>query len=231
MQQIRFVIILLIIYKKTKMLKNINSILILAPHTDDGEFGCGATIAKFIKQEKKEVYYAAFSLSEESVPPPFPKDILENEVKAATAELGITPDHLLLYRYKVRNFAQHRQEILEDLVKLNRELKPDLVFMPSMNDLHQDHTTVAQEGLRAFKKTSILCYELPWNNITFSTNCFISLTEDELNYKVKALDCYNSQKGRNYASEEYIRALAITRGTQIGTRYAEVFEVIRWVIA
>jgi N-acetylglucosamine malate deacetylase 1 len=214
------------IRKKTQM---INRILILAPHTDDGEFGCGGSIARFIK-EGKDVYYAAFSLAEESVPEPFPKNILEVEVKAATTQLGISPGNLLLYRYKVRNFAHYRQDILEDLVKLNQDIKPDLVFMPSLGDLHQDHTTIAQEGLRAFKKTSILCYELPWNNINFSTNCFISLDEDELNKKLLALDCYNSQKGRKYASEQFIRSLAITRGTQIGTQYAEVFEVIRWIM-
>ena len=206
-----------------------DTILILAPHTDDGEFGCGVSIARFIK-EGKNVYYAAFSLAEESVPAPFPKNILETEVKAAIKQLGIPEKNLLLFRYKVRNFAFFRQEILEDLVKLNNDIKPDLVFMPSINDLHQDHSTIAQEGLRAFKKTSILCYELPWNNINFSTNCFISLDENELSLKVLALDCYDSQKGRNYVSEQFIRSLAITRGTQIGTRYAEVFEVIRWIM-
>lgn len=204
-------------------------VLILAPHTDDGEFGCGGSIAKFVAKGK-DLYYAAFSLAEESVPPQYPNNILETEVKAATKELGIPPDNLLLFRYRVRRFAQFRQEILEDLVKLNNDLKPDLVFMPSLNDLHQDHTTIAHEGLRAFKKTSILCYELPWNNISFSTNCFISFTEVELKLKLRALNCYDSQKSRSYASEEYIRGLAITRGTQIGSRYAEVFEVIRWLI-
>jgi len=175
------------------------------------------------------VYYAAFSLAEESVPPPYPKNILETEVKAATKVLGIDEKNLLLYKYKVRNFAHHRQEILEDLVKLNKDINPDLVFMPSIADLHQDHTTIAHEGLRAFKRRSILCYELPWNNLKFSTNCFIIFGEKELELKFKALDCYNSQKGRNYATEEFIKSLAITRGTQIGTKYAEVFEVVRWV--
>ena len=102
--------------------------------------------------------------------------------------------------------------------------------MPSLNDLHQDHTTIAQEGLRAFKKTSILGYELPWNNLNFSTQCFVKITELNLDRKLKALSCYESQKFRDYASEEYIRSLARTRGTQIGKKYAEVFEVIRWII-
>jgi len=210
-------------------LNNKNVILILAPHTDDGEFGCGASIAKFVEQGK-EVYYAAFSLAEESVPKPFPKNILESEVKAATKVLGIKPENLLLYKYRVRNFAKHRQEILEDLVKLNKKVKPDLVFMPCLQDLHQDHSTIAMEGLRAFKRTSILGYEIPWNNINFSTQCFITFEEKHLNKKLKALDCYNSQKSKNYASAEFIKSLARTRGTQIGVKYAEAFEVIRWIL-
>jgi LmbE family N-acetylglucosaminyl deacetylase len=204
-------------------------ILILAPHTDDGEFGCGASIAKFIG-EGSEVHYIAFSLAEESVPPPFPKNILEIEVKNATKELGIKPENLILFRYKVRYFAQYRQEILEDLVKVNNELKPDLIFMPATHDLHQDHTTIAYEGLRAFKKTSILAYEMPWNNLNFATQAFITFTEAELNKKLKALNCYDSQKGRKYASEEFIRSLSVTRGVQIGASYAEVFEVVRWIL-
>jgi hypothetical protein len=34
---------------------------------------------------------------------------------------------------------------------------------------------------------------------------------------------------RSYANEEFIRSLAITRGAQIGQRYAEVFEVVRMI--
>ena len=164
------------------------------------------------------------------VPPPYPKNILETEVKKATSVLGIQPDNLLLFKYQVRHFAYHRQEILEDLFQVNKELKPNLVFMPATHDLHQDHTTIAYEGLRAFKKTSILAYEMPWNNLNFATQAFITFSETELKKKLKALDCYDSQKGRNYVSEEFIRSLAITRGVQIGARYAEVFEVVRWII-
>ena len=211
------------------LLSGVNKILILAPHTDDGEFGCGGSIARFLNQGI-DVYYAAFSLAEESVPPEFPKNILEVEVKAATKVLGIKEENLILFKHRVRHFAEKRQDILEELVKLNKTLEPDLVFMPSLNDLHQDHTTIAQEGLRAFKKTSILGYELMWNNLSFTTDCFISIEEKELDVKLNALDCYNSQKGRNYASKDFIRSLAVARGVQIGVKYAEAFEVIRLVI-
>lgn len=212
-----------------EMISNVERILVLAPHTDDGEFGCGASIKKFL-EIGVEVYYAAFSLAEESVSPEWPRNILEKELREATKILGIPSDNILIHRYQVRNFAQHRQQILEDLVKINNTLKPNLVFMPCLHDLHQDHAIIASEGLRAFKKTSILAYELPWNNRNFTTQCFISVTEEYLNTKIRAMQCYESQKHRYYASAEFLRSLAITRGTQIGQPFAEAFEVIRWIV-
>ena len=205
------------------------TVLVLAPHTDDGELGCGGAISRFVDMRAK-VFYAAFSIAEESVRPEFPKNILETEVKVATRKLGIDPSRLLLYGYPVRHFAAHRQAILENLVTLSREIQPDLVIMPPTHDLHQDHTTVAQEGLRAFKRTSILCYELPWNNLNFATQCFAALSPDQLQRKVEALECYESQKHRNYLSGDFVRSLALTRGVQVGQQYAEAFEVVRWVL-
>jgi N-acetylglucosamine malate deacetylase 1 len=204
-------------------------ILILAPHTDDGEFGCGASISKFLDQGSK-VYYIAFSTAKKSVPEGLPQDILEKEVKVATKRLGIEPDHLIIYGFEVRKLNYIRQDLLEELVQLKQKIQPDLVFMPSPNDLHQDHHTVAMEGLRAFKQTSILAYEVPWNNLRFENQCFVRLTEDHVRQKVYALDAYNSQKTRLYAREDFIYALAMTRGVQAGAEYAEAFEVIRWII-
>ena len=127
-----------------------NKILVLAPHTDDGEFGCGATINKLIN-EGFDVYYAAFSACQQSVLKEFPSDILITEVKAATQKLGIKKENLILFEYDVRTFNYKRQEILDDIIKFKKEIDPDLVFIPSLNDIHQDHATIANEAVRAFK--------------------------------------------------------------------------------
>lgn len=206
-----------------------NRILVLAPHTDDGEFGCGGSIAHFIG-EKKEIYYIAFSSSEKSIPEGMPKDILKKEVREATKTLGLHPNNLILFEYPVREFPLYRQKILEDLIKLEREIKPDIIFLPSSNDTHQDHLVIAHEGFRTFKRSTLLGYEIPWNNLTFNTTAFVFLEERDIQKKIEALKCYKSQLNRYYASEDFIRSLARTRGTQIGTKYAEVFEVIRWII-
>ncbi len=208
---------------------NPKRVLVLAPHTDDGEFGCGGAISKFV-EEGAEVYYAAFSACEQSVVKEFPRDILITEVKKATKILGVKPENLILFNYDVRTFNFKRQEILEDIIKLRNEIKPDCVYMPSVNDIHQDHYTIAFEGIRAFKYSTILCYEMPWNNFNFNTTAFQVLSEANLKSKIDALNVYESQKHRPYVNEEFIRSLAITRGVQIGQKYAEVFEIVRWIL-
>ncbi len=205
------------------------NVLILAPHTDDGELGAGGTISKLIEMGA-DVYYFAFSTAETSVPEGFPKDILKTEVINATTKLGIKKDNVIIYNYEVRKLNYARQEILEDLIKHKNDLKPDLVLMPSLNDIHQDHSTIAQEGLRAFKNTTILGYELIWNNLHFDTTSFVKLDKKHIQAKSDALKEYKSQGIRDYMSEEFIFSLARTRGVQIGTQYAESFEVIRLVI-
>ena len=204
-------------------------ILVLAPHTDDGEFGCGGSINKMVNLGY-EVTYAAFSPCRNSVRKGLPSDILIKEVKKATHVLGVDPKNLILFDYDVRTFSYRRQEILEDMVKLKRGLNPDIVFMPTLHDMHQDHATVAQEGLRAFKFSSILCYEMPWNNLNFTTSSFFHLDQGNAQKKVDALKEYQSQSHRPYANEEFILSWLRTRGVQIGAKYAEAFEVLRWIM-
>ncbi|RUM69706.1 MAG: PIG-L family deacetylase [Sulfurovum sp.] len=211
------------------MITKFKKVFILAPHTDDGELGAGGTIAKLI-EHGADVYYFAFSTAEESVPKGHPKDVLRTEVVNATKKLGIKKENVIIYNYTVRKLNYARQEILEDLIKYKRMITPDLVLMPSPHDIHQDHSTIAQEGLRAFKTCTILGYELIWNNLTFNTTSFIKLEAKHIQCKCNALKEYKSQDGRAYMSEDFIYSLAKTRGVQIGTQYAESFEVIRWII-
>lgn len=205
------------------------TILILAPHTDDGEFGCGGAIAKYVA-EGARVVYVAFSAAEQSVPAHLPRDILRTEVRKATAALGVVDEDCLVFDFEVRRFPEFRQKILDEMIMINKEYQPDIVFLPSSADTHQDHQTIAQEGFRAFKRTTMLGYEVPWNNLDFRTSCFIELSEEHLEKKIHAVSMYESQKNRAYGNSNFIKSLAITRGVQIGKQYAETFEVIRLLI-
>ena len=205
------------------------NVLVLAPHTDDGELGCGGTIARFVEEGKK-VYYVAFSICEESVPEGFPDDILASEVTEATSSLGIERGNLTILRYTVRTFPEVRQQILDSLIDLRTTIRPDVVLLPSSDDVHQDHQTVHEEGIRAFKQTTVLGYELPWNNLQSSNTALMPLEQRHVDAKIKALTKYKSQAHRNYVDGSFIKGLAEVRGTQAGCTYAEAFEVVRWIM-
>lgn len=206
-----------------------SKVLVLAPHTDDGELGCGGFINRLI-EGGSDVYYAAFSSCEKSVPDGLPKDILKREVKNATKKLGLSEEKLIILNYPVREFSAYRQQILEELIKLKNTIQPNLILCPSLNDIHQDHNVIAHEAVRAFKNYTILGYELPWNNLTICSSCFVKLRKENVMTKIEALKEYTSQEGRLYTKEESIIALAKARGIQINEEYAELFEVIRVVI-
>ena len=211
------------------MITCFKNVFVLAPHTDDGELGAGGTIAKLVECGAN-VYYFAFSTAQQSVPKGFSKDILKKEVVDALLYLGVLKENIFVYNYEVRKISHFRQDVLEGLIQQKKALMPDLVFMPSLNDVHQDHSTIAREGLRAFKNSTILSYELIWNNIVFNATSFVRLSEKQLNQKVKSLAMYRSQRFRAYMNREFVFSLARTRGIQFGCQYCECFEVVRWAI-
>jgi len=214
-----------------------SKILILAPHTDDAEIGCGGTISKWLK-EGHQVKVVVFSAAQ-----PFDKPIVEwkdsdtdtgiykeiySEFYQSMEILGI--DDCSKFLFQLRKFDTRRQDILERMIEIRNEFQPDMVLCPSTTDFHQDHQIVSQEAIRAFKNTTILGYEYPWNALTQKHNYFIKLDKKDIDIKLKALSKYKSQKGRPYMEKEFIESWARTTGIQVGTKYAESFETIRVVL-
>jgi LmbE family N-acetylglucosaminyl deacetylase len=207
----------------------LNKILVLSPHTDDAELGCGGTIIKFL-EEKKQIKWIVFSVAEDSLPNEDDKQKLKKEFLEVCKSLNLNEENYSIYHFPVRNLDKYRQDILEILVKVKREFNPDLVLGPSQNDYHQDHKVVSNEMIRAFKmQSSILCYELPWNHIKFTATYFEILQDRHVELKLKILKNYQTQVNLNrfYFSDDVIKGILMTRGSQINTKYAEAFDVIR----
>lgn len=203
-------------------------ILVLAPHTDDAELGCGGTIAKWL-EAGSEVHVAVFSTAKESLPPGSPETLLADEFYEAMESYPIPREQTTVLDYPVRRLSYHRQEVLEDMVRMRDRIKPELVLIPSVHDVHQDHQVVHAEAVRAFRNCSVWGYELPWNHFQFQTQAYVSLSEDHMAAKLRSLQAYRSQieMGRSYFKRDFIYGLARMRGVQIGDEMAEAFEVIR----
>jgi len=202
--------------------------LFLSPHTDDVELGCGGTIARLL-DEGTDIYVAVFSTAEASLPKDLPKDTLKIEFLAAMTSFGIPKSNLIIYDYPVRRLSYYRQDILENIVSLHQEIQPDIIFLPSIQDKHQDHQVLHGEGVRAFRDCSIFAYELPWNHTVFSTQAFVTLQYKHIEKKWEALQKYQSQMAlnRRYFSREFIESLARVRGVQVNADWAESFEIVK----
>jgi LmbE family N-acetylglucosaminyl deacetylase len=175
------------------------------------------------------VFYSAFSAAEESVREGFSSDILRHEIHEAADLLKLPSERIRVFNHRVRFFPRDRQDILEEMIRLRAEIKPDIVLLPSSFDTHQDHEVINREGFRAFKRSTILGYEIPWNNRHIDLTFFNKVEWSHVDAKVCAIGAYKSQLFRAPNYEDLIRSLAIQRGGQISVQFAEAFEVIRWV--
>jgi LmbE family N-acetylglucosaminyl deacetylase len=211
------------------MLNKKSNILVLCPHPDD-EIGCGGLIAK-LSELGHSVYYSNFSNCAESTRAlGYEPDQLLHEMRLSCAQLGIDENKIISYDFPVRKFPQYRQEILEEMVVLKNKIQPKLVLAPCSFDLHQDHMTIANEAMRAFKHSTILGYEFVWNSLKTELNFFVQLDEHHLDSKLNSWECYKSQQARPYHGPEIFRALAQVRGLMANVKFAEAFEARRVII-
>lgn len=204
-------------------------ILVVCAHADDMEIGCGGTIHRLLGQDK-DIYQLILSLNLKGSSSKFSAEEVTEEVYNSAKILGFKRENVFVEKFENRVFPAHRQEILDTLCVYRRKINPDLVFTMCLDDMHQDHITVAQESLRAFKECNILSYGYDWNRLDKRADFYSVLSETDLQKKIKAVGCYKSQNsGRPYFSPEYIRAWALTRGVEIKEKYAEAFDVVRLI--
>jgi LmbE family N-acetylglucosaminyl deacetylase len=201
------------------------NVLILSPHTDDAEIGMGGTMARLV-EDGHRLKHVVFSLCSENIPGGFGDDATLREFEASSTMLGIDFE---VFDFKVRRFSDNRQDILDALIKLRKSFTPDIVFIPSHNDIHQDHSVVHSEALRAFKHSSIYGYEMIWNNMADAPNCFVSLNYGHITIKNEIVAQYKSQQHRRYTNGFFLESMADVRGLQCGCDYAEGFYTYRQI--
>jgi LmbE family N-acetylglucosaminyl deacetylase len=199
------------------------TILAIAPHLDDIELGVGGTIHKLSKDNT--IHYLGLSM-----PPLVEQSEFMDEFWKSSLHLGLIKDNMILKDYDPRDLFKDRMEILQLFYDTNKLLKPDIVFVPNSKDIHQSHQVVFQEAQRAFKYSTILGYELPWNSMSFDMDVFIEIDEENINAKQASINSFESQKGRMFFSNDIITDLAKLRGKQIGKEYAECFELTRMIL-
>ena len=199
-------------------------VLVIAPHLDDVELGMGGTLSRIARSAPKDIHYIGFSL-----PPNVKEEEYMMEFWESNKKFNIPKANYVFRRYDPRDLFSNRLDVLQLMYDVNKSVKPDVVFIPNSDDVHQSHKCVHEEAIRVFKNSTILGYELPWNSIKFNMDVFISLDETDVAIKQEAINAFKSQFDRSFFANDILSSLAKVRGKQVNRDYAECFELIRMV--
>jgi LmbE family N-acetylglucosaminyl deacetylase len=196
-------------------------IIFIGAHPDDIEIGCGALIAHIAS--KTEILSVTLSDNQKN---PNLINVVSEHLRSMEI-LGVKRDNIIVGQFETRRFPQSRQEILEYLIKLNQEFHPDIVFVHTKADIHQDHATVTEEGLRAFRGTTVLGFDVIRSSYGFFPNFLVEVDETDVNKKIAALSEYHTYDSKYYFDPEITRATLIRHGALAERKYAEGFDILR----
>lgn len=199
------------------------NILFLGAHPDDIELGCGALIADIVGQTN----ILCFTFSDNQKNPELVN--LVDEHYNSMSILGLTEDQVVLDEFPTRRFPDFRQEILEKMIQLNKKYHPEIVFVHTTQDIHQDHVTVTQEAMRAFRGTTVLGFDVLRSSYDFFPHFLVEVSENGLQKKIDSLLEYKTYANRYYFSPEVILSTAIRHGALAERPFAEGFDIIRIV--
>lgn len=198
-------------------------VLFLGAHPDDIELGAGALIHHI--RDKSEILCATLSDNQKN---PTLKDVVK-EHRASMAVLGVKPENDIIETFETRKFPHLRQEVLEYLLKLRREFKPQIIFCHSQNDIHQDHNVVTQEALRAYRGMTVLGFDVVRSSYNFFPHFLVDVTEEDVEKKIEALSQYKTYHNLYYFDPDLLRSTMIRHGALAERNYAEGFDILRVV--
>ncbi len=204
----------------TKKKKNV---VVFGAHPDDFEVGCAGTILKYINDINLKIFVMSDRYEDGKM-----RNL--NDQKKSFKILGIDKIPVRVYNVPTRIFHDHKSKIRNILYEIATKSEVDVVFTTPINDIHQDHIVLADEVLRLFREKTIFGYEVIRSGYNFKPHLHVRLTEEIVERKIKAAQCYKSQwsttkSGGYYFDREIMKGLMRARGAQFGLEYAEAFEV------
>jgi LmbE family N-acetylglucosaminyl deacetylase len=198
-------------------------VLFLGAHPDDIELGCGALLHHIVRHTD----VLCVTLSDNQKNPDLQK--VKAEHYESMAVLGVPGEKIILGPFTTRVFPESRQDILEYFLKLRREFAPDLIFVHSKQDVHQDHLTMTDEALRAFRGITVLGFDVVRSSYGFFPHFLVEITEEDVNKKIEALSKYETYRDRYYFNSELTRSIMVRHGALAERPFAEGFDILRIV--
>ncbi len=198
-------------------------VLFLGAHPDDIEIGCGALLHHIVK--KTDVLCVTLSDNQKN---PDLQNVKGEHLRSMKI-LGVPEDCVVFGPFTTRIFHDSRQDILEFFLKLRKEFKPDLIFTHSKQDVHQDHNTMTDEALRAFRGITLLGFDVVRSSYGFFPHFMVEVTEEDVSKKIESLAQYTTYQDRYYFNAELTRSIMVRHGALAEVPFAEGFDILRIV--
>ena len=199
-------------------------VLIISPHPDDDVIACGGTIRKLVQQgtSVKVVYMTDGRGGNMGYDPGRLVAGREVEAKKALTVLGCS-DAVFL-RHPDMGLSCDR-EVIDEILTLLRDFKPDAIFVPSILEFPPDHRVTADITMAALAKYKheVVCLEYEvWTPLPM-TNVLVDIT-DVVEEKARAILEHRSQMEINDYSEKIIGLNAYrSMIAESGVKYCEGF--------
>lgn len=209
------------------------NILAIGAHFDDVELGCGGTLARHARNgDSVYVYVATVS----GFTNQYQQTVRSNEVALKEAQkameiLGVK--ELICGRFKTLQI-EFVDELNIEILKIVEEKNIGRVYAHWIGDIHHDHHAVARASLHSCRHVPrMLMYRSNWYHSTmeFRGNFYSDIT-DYWRLKERAIQAHASEMERTGQKWiEFFKNEAENAGQRIGVKYAEIFEVVKWLEA
>ncbi len=198
-------------------------VLFLGAHPDDIELGCGALIHHIAGISE----LTCVTLSDNQTNPEL-NNVVKEQLRSMTI-LGVPENRVRYGPFVTRVFPEARQAILQYFLRLREELDPDVIFVHTNHDVHQDHLTMTDESLRAFRGITVLGFDVVRSSYGFFPHFLVEVQEDDVRAKIKALSQYQTYRDKYYFNSELTRSIVVRHGALAERPFAEGFDILRIV--
>ena len=216
-------------------------ILVLAVHPDDETLGCGGTLLKH-KASGDEIYWLIATCIEEEDGFSSEKIIeREKEIEKVSEQYGFNR----VMSLGVPTMKADRlpmQELVARIAKIVDEIKPEIIYLPFMEDIHSDHRLLFEAAYSCTKtfrypfiKKVLMMETVSETELVpvvkdsvFMPNHFVDIS-DFLSKKLEIMKIFKSESGKHPfpRGEENVKALATFRGAMAGCNFAESFMILK----
>lgn len=207
------------------------NVLAIGAHFDDVELGCGGALARHVASgDSVYVFVATVSgYSNQHKQIVRGNEIALTEAQAAMRILGVKD---LIYGGFSTLQVEFVEELNVDIVRIVEEKSIDFVYSHWTGDIHHDHQAVGKASLHSCRHVPrLLMYRSNWYHSIhdFRGNFYIDIT-NHWEVKKQAISAHVSEMERTgNCWISFFQNEAENAGQRIGVKYAEVFEVVKWL--